>query len=209
VDRQSTQGSVRKQQSKNQPPQISEVIMAHYKIALIVGSLRRDSFNRKLAGALTKLGPSDFSFEAIEIGDLPLYNQDDDANQAPSVKRLKGQIASAQGLLFVAPEYNRSVPGVLKNAIDHASRPYGQSAWAGKPAGVIGISVGAIGTALAQQHLRNILAYLDVPTLGQPEAFIQAKDGLFDADGSIGAASRQFLQGWMDRYVAWIKKHAV
>lgn len=183
--------------------------MAHYKIALIVGSLRRDSFNRKLAGALTKLGPSDFSFEAIEIGDLPLYNQDDDANQAPSVKRLKGQIASAQGLLFVAPEYNRSVPGVLKNAIDHASRPYGQSAWAGKPAGVIGISVGAIGTALAQQHLRNILAYLDVPTLGQPEAFIQAKDGLFDADGSIGAASRQFLQGWMDRYVAWIKKHAV
>jgi chromate reductase len=209
VDRQSTQGSVRKQQSKNQPPQISEVIMAHYKIALIVGSLRRDSFNRKLAGALTKLGPSDFSFEAIEIGDLPLYNQDDDANQAPSVKRLKGQIASAQGLLFVAPEYNRSVPGVLKNAIDHASRPYGQSAWAGKPAGVIGISVGAIGTALAQQHLRNILAYLDVPTLGQPEAFIQAKDGLFDADGSIGAASRQFLQGWMDRYVAWIKMHAV
>ena len=98
---------------------------------------------------------------------------------------------------------------MLKNAIDNASRPYGQSAWAGKPAGVLGISVGAIGTAVAQQHLRTILAYLDVPTLGQPEVFIQMKDGLFEADGSIGAASQKFLQGWMDRYVAWIKKHAV
>ena len=97
---------------------------------------------------------------------------------------------------------------MLKNAIDNASRPYGQSAWAGKPAGVLGISVGAIGTAVAQQHLRTILAYLDVPTLGQPEVFIQMKDGLFEADGSIGAASRKFLQGWTDRYVAWIRKHA-
>jgi chromate reductase, NAD(P)H dehydrogenase (quinone) len=96
---------------------------------------------------------------------------------------------------------------VLKNAIDHASRPYGQSAWAGKPAGVLGVSVGAIGTALAQQHLRNVLAYLDVPTLGQPEAFIQAKEGLFDEDGTIGAASKPFLQTWMDQYVAWVKKH--
>jgi chromate reductase len=108
----------------------------------------------------------------------------------------------------VTPEYNRSIPGVFKSAIDHASRPHGQSAWAGKPAGVIGISVGAIGAALAQQHLRNMLAYLDVPTLGQPEAFIQAKDGLFEADGSIGTASRQFLQGCMDRYAAWVKQHS-
>jgi NADPH-dependent FMN reductase len=96
----------------------------------------------------------------------------------------------------------------FKNAIDHASRPYGQSAFSGKPAGVIGVSVGAIGTAVAQQHLRNTLAYLDVPTLGQPEAFMQAKEGLFGSDGSIGAASRQFLQGWVDRYVGWVKKHA-
>lgn len=108
----------------------------------------------------------------------------------------------------MTPEYNRSIPGVFKSAIDHASRPHGQSAWAGKPAGVIGISVGAIGAALAQQHLRNMLAYLDVPTLGQPEAFIQAKDGLFEADGSIGTASRQFLQGCMDRYAAWVKQHS-
>jgi chromate reductase len=177
------------------------------KIAVVVGSLRKDSFNRKMAHGLAKLAPADFSFEHIEIADLPHYNQDDDANQAPAVERLKAEIASAQGVLFVTPEYNRSIPGVLKNAIDHASRPYGQSVWAGKPAGVIGISVGVIGTALAQQHLRNILAYLDMPTLAQPEAFIQAKEGLFEADGSIGIASRQFLKGWMDRYVAWVRTH--
>lgn len=122
--------------------------------------------------------------------------------------RLKTEIAQSQGLLFVTPEYNRSIPGVLKNALDHASRPYGQSAWGGKPAGVIGASIGAIGTAMAQQHLRNVLAYLDVPTMGQPEAFIQAKDGLFDDEGNIGEASRQFLQGWVEKYVAWVKLHA-
>jgi chromate reductase len=179
-----------------------------YDIAIIVGSLRKDSFNRKLAEGLEKLASPEFKFTRAEIGDLPLYNQDDDANQAPAVKRLKAQIAAARGLLFVTPEYNRSIPGVLKNALDHASRPYGQNAWAGKPAGVIGISPGAIGTAMAQQHLRNILAYLDVPALGQPEAFIQAKQGLFEADGSIGAASQNFLQDWLDRYVAWVKRHA-
>ncbi len=182
--------------------------MDKYQIAVIVGSLRRDSFNRQLASAIAKLAPSEFSFKQVKIGDLPLYNQDDDGNQAESVKRLKSDIESAQGLLFVTAEYNRSIPGVLKNAIDHASRPYGQSAWAGKPAGVLGVSVGAIGTALSQQHLRNVLAYLDVPTLGQPEAFIQAKEGLFDAAGNIGPESRKFLQGWMDKYVAWVKKHA-
>lgn len=176
-------------------------------IAVLVGSLRRDSFNAKLARAIEKLAPADFTFKHSQISDLPPYNQDDDANQAPQVKRLKSEIAAAQGLLFVTPEYNRSVPGVLKNAIDHASRPYGQNAFAGKPAGVIGVSIGVIGTAAAQQHLRNILAYLDVPTLGQPEAFIHAKDGLFDSDGGIGAQSRQFLQDWMNRYVAWVKTH--
>ena len=181
--------------------------MSPFNIAVIVGSLRRDSFNAKLAKAIAKLAPAEFTLKYSQIGDLPLYNQDDDASQAPPVKRLKAEIAAAQGLLFVTPEYNRSVPGVLKNAIDNASRPYGQSAFSGKPAGVIGVSVGAVGTAVAQQHLRNILAYLDVPTLGQPEAFVQAKEGLFESDGSIGAASRQFLQSWVDRYVGWVKKH--
>ncbi|MEO7642592.1 MAG: NAD(P)H-dependent oxidoreductase [Ramlibacter sp.] len=182
--------------------------MSDHSIAVIVGSLRRDSFNRKLADGLAKLAPAGFTFQQLQIGDLPLYNQDDDASPAESVKRLKKEISAASGLLFVTPEYNRSFPGVLKNALDHASRPYGQNAWAGKPAGVIGASVGPIGTALAQQHLRNVLAYLDVPTLGQPEAFIHAKEGLFNADGSIGEASSKFLQGWMDKYVAWVKKHA-
>ena len=182
--------------------------MAQYNIGVIVGSLRKDSLNAKLTTALARLAPAEFSFKQLQIGDLPPYNQDDDAAQAASVLRLKGEIAAAQGLLFSTPEYNRSMPGVLKNAIDHASRPYGTSAWAGKPAGVLGISVGVIGTALAQQHLRNILAYLDVPTMGQPEVFLQAKEGLFDADGNIGEASRGFLQGWMDRYVAFVKRHA-
>ena len=182
--------------------------MTQYKIAVVVGSLRRESFNRKFAHALAKLAPPDFALQEVQIGDLPLYNQDDDANPAASVKRLKAEIAASQGVVFVTPEYNRSMPGVLKNALDHASRPYGQNAWAGKPTGVIGVSVGATGTALAQQHLRNVLAYLDMPTLGQPEAFIQNKDGLFETDGNIGPASRQFVQGWMDRYVAWVKRHA-
>ena len=182
--------------------------MSQYPIAVLIGSLRRDSFNRKLATAIAKLAPPEFTFNQVEIGDLPLYNQDDDDNQADSVKRLKGEITAARGLLFVTAEYNRSIPGVLKNAIDHASRPYGESVWAGKPAGVLGASIGTIGTAVAQQHLRNSLAYLDVPTLGQPEAFIHVKEGLFDPSGNIGADSRKFLQAWMDRYVAWVKKHA-
>ena len=183
--------------------------MSQYQIALVVGSLRRDSFNGKLAGVLTRMAPSEFSFKKLDISDLPLYNQDDDANQAEPVKRLKNQIKESQGLLFVTPEYNRSIPGVLKNAIDNASRPYGQNAWANKPAGVIGVSIGSIGTAVAQQHLRNVLAYLDVPTLGQPEAFIHAKEGFFAPDGNVANEdSRKFLQGWIDSYVAWVKKHA-
>jgi len=182
--------------------------MSQFKIAVIIGSLRKDSFNRKLGLALAHLAPQDFTFEHVEIGHLPLYNQDDDGQQSDPVRRLKTEITNAQGLLFITPEYNRSIPGVLKNAIDQASRPYGQSAWAGKPAGVIGVSVGAIGTALAQQHLRNVLAYLDVPTLGQPEAFIQNKEDLFDDKGHIGnERTQKFLQAWIDKYVAWVKTH--
>jgi chromate reductase len=182
--------------------------MRQYKITVVVGSLRQDSFNRKLAAALVKLAPEGFSFSEASIGDLPLYNQDDDARQSDPVVRLKSAITSADGLLFVTAEYNRSIPGVLKNALDHASRPYGQSAWAGKPAGVIGASVGAMGTAMAQQHLRNVLAYLDVPTMGQPEAFIHAKEGLFDHAGNIGPDSMKFMQAWMDSYVAWVSMYA-
>lgn len=126
---------------------------------------------------------------------------------AEAVKRLKKEIIAADGLVFVTPEYNRSIPGVLKTAIDHASRPYGQSVWAGKPAGLLGASVGAPGTSMAQQHLRSILAYLDVPTLGQPEAFLQVNEEFFDAAGNVAnAGTKAFLQGWMDRYIAWVNK---
>lgn len=181
--------------------------MSQYDIAVIVGSLRRDSFNRRFGSALTRLGPSDFSFRFVEIGDLPLYNQDDDQNPAAQVKRMKDEIRSASGVIFVTPEYNRSIPGVLKNALDHGSRPYGQSVWAGKPAGIIGVSPGTIRTACAQQHLRAILGYLDMPTLGQPEAFIQYHEGLLDADGNIGADSREFAQKWINSFAAWTRKH--
>lgn len=182
--------------------------MSQIQIAVVVGSLRKDSFNRQLASALEKLAPPNVTFRQVRIDDLPLYNQDNDASPPAAVTRLKGEIAAAQGVLFVTPEYNRSIPGVLKNAIDHASRPYGKSAWAGKPAAVIGASIGAIGTSMAQQHLRNVLAYLDMPTMGQPEAFIHAKEGLFAEDGSIGENSKAFLQGWMDKYIAWVTLHS-
>ena len=183
--------------------------MGMNRIVVVVGSIRRESFNRQLAGAIAKLVPSDFSLEVAKIDDIPLYNQDDDGNQPEPVKRLKAAIRAAQGVIFVTPEYNRSVPGVLKNAIDAASRPYGDSAWNGKPAGVIGISIGQIGTAIAQQHLRNTLAYLHMPTLGQPEVFLTAKEGFFDAQGGIAnEGTRKFLQGWVDDYVAFVKKNA-
>jgi chromate reductase len=185
-----------------------EETMGAYQIAVIVGSLRKASFNQKLADAVIRLAPPDFSFRKLAIGDLPLYNQDDDARQAPPVLRLKKDILASDGLLFVTPEYNRSIPGVLKNALDNASRPDGQNAWAGKPAGILGASIGAIGTAMAQQHLRNVLVFLDVPTLAQPEAFIHAKEGLFDADGNIGPDSKAFLANWMNAYAAWVRKHA-
>jgi len=176
-------------------------------IGYVVGSLRKESWNRKLANALIRLGPPDFNFKELRIGDLPLYDQDDDRSQAPEVQRLKSELRAVDALIFVTPEYNRSVPGVLKNALDHASRPYGQSAWTGKPAGIIGASIGQIGTAVAQGHLRTILAYLDMPTLGQPEAFIQVKEGFFDEAGNIAnAETRKFLHGWMDKYATWVKR---
>ena len=176
-------------------------------IGYVIGSLRKESINRKLANALIKLGPTDFNFKELKIGDLPLYNQDDDKAQAPVVQRLKSELRAVDAVMFVTAEYNRSIPGVLKNALDNASRPYGQNAWAGKPAGMIGASVGALGTGIAQVHLRTILAYLDMPTMGQPEAYLQVKDGFFDEAGNIAnPETRKFLHGWMDKYVAWVKK---
>jgi chromate reductase len=176
--------------------------VSQHKIAVVVGSLRRDSINRKLAGAIVKLAPPEFRFNQLQIGDVPLYNQDQEADPAPAVKRLKSEISAAQAVIFVTPEYNRSIPGVLKNAIDAASRPHGQGAWAGKPAGILSASMSPIGAAMAQQHLRSILAYLDVPTLAQPEAFIQIKEGFFDPSGQIASADTRKFPAWLIRHAA-------
>ena len=179
--------------------------MSQLSIAVVVGSIRKDSFNRQFAEALVKLFPAGLKAQFIRIDDLPLYNQDDDGNPAAQVTRLRQEIKAADAVLFVTAEYNRSIPGVLKNAIDHASRPWGQSVWAGKPAGVVGVSVGAIGSALAQQHLRNVLSYLAMPQLGQPEMFLQWKEGLVK-DGAIGADSQQFVQQYVEAFAAFVQK---
>jgi chromate reductase len=181
--------------------------MSQYQIAVIVGSLRKASFKRQLAHALIKLAPAQVQFKEVAIGELPLYNQDADGHEVAVVQQFRDAIRSADAVLFVTPEYNRSMPGVLKNALDQGSRPYGHSVWDGKPAAVIGMSVGAIGTALAQQHLRNVLAYLNMPTLGQPEMFLQAKEGFFNADGSVGEQSRAFLQKFVELFTGWVAQH--
>lgn len=182
--------------------------MSKTKVAVFVGSLRKDSINKKLAKAVEKLMPAGFEFDYVDIGDLPLYNQDYDSDYPAPYRRLKKQIQDADALLFVTPEYNRSVPGVLKNAIDIGSRPWGQNSFAGKPAAVIGASIGTIGTAIAQQHVRGSLAFVDAPTLAQPEVFVHFKEGLIDDDGNIGSdETRKFLQGFVDKFVAWIGRH--
>ena len=183
--------------------------MGNVKIAVVVGSLRADSVNKKLAAAISSLAPEGFEFEMVDIGKLPLYNQDEDGTPTPEVIAFKEAIASAAGVIFVTPEYNRSIPGVLKNAIDHGSRPYGHSVWAGKPTGVLGASPGAIGSAMAQQHLRNVLAFLDAPTLGQPEVFLQVRPDTFAEDGSVASEpTRAFLQRWVVAYTEWVARHS-
>ncbi|CAD0356857.1 NADPH-dependent FMN reductase [Xanthomonas hortorum] len=181
--------------------------MSKITIAVLVGSLRAASYNRQLARALEHLAGDKAVFEYLEIGNIPLYNQDNDADFPAQGTRFKQQVRAADAVLFVTPEYNRSIPGVLKNAIDTGSRPYGDSAFSGKPAAVVGISVGAIGTATAQQHLRNVLSYLNMHVLGQPEVFLQYKEGLFGADDQIANAdSRAFLQGFIDSFLGLIEQ---
>ena len=178
------------------------------KIIVIVGSLRRESINRKLATALTKLAKPGTEFRFANIGDLPLFNQDQESNPPESVTLLKHEIEGADGVLIVTPEYNRSIPGVLKNAIDWASRPYGKNSFNDKPAAVIGTSQGAIGTALAQQHLRSIVTYLNVLLMGQPEGYITYKKDLVDDNGHVTDESvRKFLQTYIDAFTAWVERH--
>lgn len=176
-------------------------------IAVLVGSLRRESLNKRLAKAIRLLAPSNVRFFDIPIGNLPLYNEDDDSSPSSTVVDFRDQIKAANGVLFVCPEYNRSYSSALKNAIEHGSRPYGQSVWQGKPCGVIGMTPGALGTALAQQHLRNVLAALDMPALTQPEAYLRFEDDFFLPDGHIHPRTRPFLQSWVDALVAWIHQH--
>jgi chromate reductase len=182
---------------------------ASIQVAAVVGSLRRDSFNRRLAVALRAMAPPSLSIDIAEIGQLPLYNQDDDATPPPASVAFKQKIAAAGAVLFVTPEYNRSVPGVLKNAIDIASRPYGKSAWSGKPAAVITLSPGAIGGFGANHHLRQTLVFLDMPVLQQPEAYIGGAADMFDESGGVKKPeTRQFLEKFLGAFAAWIEKTA-
>ena len=182
--------------------------MTTARIAILVGSIRPGSINLQLARAIARLGPQEWTWEHVDMHDLPSYNQDHDGAMPPQAVRLKQRIEAADGLLFVTPEYNRSIPGVLKNAIDTASRPYGKSSFLGKPGGIVGASLGAIGTAVAQQHLRTVLAYLDVPTLGQPEAFIHFKEGLVDASGDItDDSTREFIRKWVQAFSRFVETH--
>ncbi|MEW9854649.1 NADPH-dependent FMN reductase [Novosphingobium sp. M1R2S20] len=178
------------------------------KICVLVGSLREESYNRQLAEGLIHLPEArEHTFAFADIGALPLYSEEQDNDPPEAVKRLRELVRDSDAILFVTPEYNRSIPGVLKNAIDHGSRPYGQSVWAGKPSAVIGTSIGQIGTALAQSHLRMVLAYLDVPLMDQPEAYIQWKEGLVAQDHTIAESSRDFLANWMSAFFTFIQRH--
>lgn len=181
------------------------------KIAIFIGSLRKESFNRKMAKVLTTLAPESLMLEIIEIGGLPLYDQDyDDVGNPPSEwSAFRERVKSFDGFLFVTPEYNRSVPGVLKNALDVGSRPYGQSVWGGKPGAVISVSPGAIGGFGANHHLRQSLVFLDVPAMHQPEAYIGGAAQLFDANGNItNETTREFLRRFMDAFAAWVAKNS-
>lgn len=179
-------------------------------VAVVVGSLRKDSFTRKVSQAIAELAPKELAFEWMEIGDLPLYNQDLDTASPPAPwQRLRDRVRAADGVLFATPEYNRSVPGVLKNAIDVGSRPYGKSAWAGKPCGVVSVSPGAIGAFGANHHLRQMLVFLDMPALQQPEMYVNGADKLFDRDGKLqNDASRELFTKFGAAFARWIDRHA-
>lgn len=182
--------------------------MTKFKVAVFVGSLRKDSNNLKLAKAIAKLGKDKFDVSYVQYGDLPLFSQDLEASVPAPVTRLKGEIAAADAVLFVTPEYNRGMPGPLKNAIDWASRPYGKNSFAGKPGGLCGCSPGAIGSAVSQNSLKPVLNYLDIALMGQPELYFQFKPDAIDAEGTIASDdTRKFLQGWTDKYAAWVEAH--
>jgi chromate reductase, NAD(P)H dehydrogenase (quinone) len=178
--------------------------MAKPRIAIIVGSNRRDSINRKLARALAKLGADKFDASLVRIDDLPMFNQDLEGNLPEEAVRFKSELANADGVLIVTPEHDRSIPALLKSAVDWGARPYGKNSWAGKPGFITGTSPGAIGSALAQQHLRSVMVGLGMILLGG-EAYVTFKPDLVDEVGNIADEStRKFLQGFLDRFVSLV-----
>lgn len=179
-----------------------------YRVAIIVGSLREDSITRKVVTSAISLAPKNLSFEFIEIGNLPLFNQDNEKNDTPVVKAFKDKIAAADAVLFATPEHNRSFPSALKNALDTGSRPYGQNKWDGKPAAIISVSPGAIGAFGANHHLRQVLVYLNMSTLAQPEVYIGKAAELVDEKGAVKSDSREFLAGFFKAFAAHIAKTA-
>jgi chromate reductase, NAD(P)H dehydrogenase (quinone) len=183
--------------------------MAERKVAVIVGSLRKASFNRKMALALAGLAPDTLKLEIVEIGALPLYDEDLEADTPPAWRAFRDAVRASDAVLFVTPEYNRSVPGGLKNAVDVGSRPYGQGVWSRKPAAVVTVSPGGIGGFGANHHLRQSLVFLDMPVLQQPEAYIGGAATLFAEDGTIANdGTRKFLTGLMAAFAAWIERTA-
>lgn len=181
--------------------------MTTYKVGYLIGSLAKESINRKLARALIRLAPQGLEFSEIGFGELPLYSYDYDADYPQVARDFKAAIKAADAVLFVTPEYNRSIPGALKNAIDWASRPYGTNAFARKPAAVIGASPGAIGTAVAQQSLRSVLGFLNAPQMNAPEAYIQFTPGLVTDAGEVTVEStEQFLRNYMAEFHAFIER---
>lgn len=183
--------------------------MSTFKIAVLVGSLRKESFNLKTAKALMELAPETLSLELLPIGDLPMYNQDFDAASPEPYTRFREQVKRFDGLLFLTPEYNRSVPAVLKNAIDVGSRPYGQNVWDGKPGAVVSVSISALGGFGANHHLRQSLVFVNVPAMAQPEAYIGNAQSLFDDSGRLtNDSTREFLTNFMMAFEKWVAVHA-
>lgn len=177
-----------------------------YTVAVLVGSLRKASINRKVALALADLAPANLKLNIVEIGELPLYNEDIDVSPPPAYSTFRQQVGAADALLFVTPEYNRSVPAPLKNAIDVGSRPYGQSCLSGKPGAVISASPGAIGGFGANHHLRQSLVFLDVPCMQQPEAYLSGAGTAFDEAGNLSDSVRPFLQTFINAYGKWVEQ---
>jgi chromate reductase len=184
---------------------LNKTSMNKKKIAVLVGSLRKESFNRKVAKQLIQLAPDSLELEIVEIGKLPHYDEDIDQNPPAEYVDFRNKVKAADGVLFVTPEYNRSIPGVLKNAIDVGSRPYGQSVWGGKPGAVVSVSVSPIGGFGANHILRQSMVFLDVPMMQQPEGYIGGAHTLFDEKGVlVNDDTRAFLKRYMDAYASWV-----